>query len=154
MSCSGRNLLVNGGFAGLAPWKGKKIRLVPNPVKRKDTSVRIGKRGFLYQNVSGSFEHQCAYYLYFRIFNKHSSPPQPQLYAVVSWLDEGKRLLRSTPLLVEPAHPAEPRFTSYFTIVPPPPVGTRILSVVFLVKKAPLLVDYISVLSKDVLPST
>ncbi|PTM58502.1 hypothetical protein [Desmospora activa] len=151
MSCSKRNILSNGNFTkGLAPWRGRKIRLVPNPLKKGDTSLAMRGNSILYQNVRTNVRPGCVYNLRFRIFNNRPSVKPPRLFATVSYLDGRKRLLRSTPVLVEPPHPAIPQFTSFFTIVPPGPAATRFISVVFSLNRGSLLIDYISISARNV----
>ncbi|SFS31282.1 hypothetical protein [Marininema halotolerans] len=151
MTCASPNLLSNGGFRrGFTSWRGKGIHLAKNPLRPNDKSVRISPRGRLIQTVNGKFNRTCAYYLYFRLLNANPPTAKPALFAVVSWLNSKKRVLRTTPLLVLPPRPAKLRFTSYFTIVPPPPVGTTAMSVLFLNGSAPLFIDFISVLAKNV----
>ncbi|SDW75587.1 hypothetical protein SAMN05444487_10618 [Marininema mesophilum] len=151
MACSSGNLITNGGFRdGLSSWQGRGIETLPNPIRPKDTSVRIDKGGILFQNVSGTFIRTCAYYLYFSLLNENPRSIQPRLFAVVSWMDKKKHLLRTTPLLVIPPRPNTLRFTSYFAIVPPPPKSTAIMSVVFLTINAPIVIDNIVAFAKDV----
>ncbi|PTX53900.1 hypothetical protein C8P63_12518 [Melghirimyces profundicolus] len=151
MSCPRRNILPNGGFQkGLSPWKGRGVRLVANPVRKGDTSLAMKAGSLAYQNISGPFRSNCAYYLYFRVFNNRRTPRPPQLFATVAYLDKNKRLLRSTPVLVEVPSPRDPQFASYFTIVPPPPAATKYLSVIFSVRRGWILVDYVSVTAHNV----
>ncbi|WP_142504087.1 hypothetical protein [Melghirimyces algeriensis] len=151
MSCPRRNILKNGGFRHhLSPWKGRKIRLVPNPVRKGDTSVEMKNGGLLYQNITGPFNSDCSYILFFKIFNNKQTPKPPQVFATVTSMDRAKRLLRTTPVLVEPPYPQVPHFTSYFTIIPPPPVAAKYLSVSFMVRGGSVLVDYISVSAREV----
>lgn len=151
MNCPRRNILQNGNFQkGLAPWRGRNIRLVANPVVSGDVSMEIENGGLLYQYIPGTFRRDCGYYLHFRIFNNRRTPKPPRVFASVAGLDQRKRLLRTTPVLVEPPYTREPHFTSYVTIVPPPPVGTKYLAVIFQVHKGLVLVDYVSVSAQDI----
>lgn len=150
MACSNTNILPNGGFKGLSPWKGHGIRLVPNPIWAGDTSVRMEKGSLLYQNVSGRFDPRCSYYLYFRVYHPNPGQPSPKLLVSVAYLDNRKHLIRSTPLLLNVPHKRPSRFISYFTIVPRPPVSTRYVSVIFISRQGTVLVDYISVVARDV----
>jgi hypothetical protein len=144
-------MLRNGNFRlSVAPWRGRGIRLVPNPVRRGDTSLAMGNNSYLYQNIQTNIERGCAHYLQFRIFNNRPSVVPPQLIASVAYLDRQRRLLQSTPVLVEPPYPATPQFTSFFTIVPPPPLATRTISVVFLLRRGSVLIDYVSVAPRRV----
>ncbi|MDR6224678.1 hypothetical protein [Desmospora profundinema] len=149
MKCSGRNLLKNGNFHfHVAPWRGSGIRLVPNPVKKGDTSLAMGNNSVVYQNIQTNMERGCPYYLLFRIFNNRASATPPQLLVTVSYLDGQRRLLQSTPVLVEPPYPATPQFTSFFTIVPPPSFATRTISVVFSLRRGSVLIDYVSIAAR------
>lgn len=156
MPCSNRNLLKNGNFRqGQRPWGGRNIHLTANPLKDNDYSMAMGnlneeQPSILYQDVPGPFERQCAYHLYFRILNRSPRSVQPQLTAAVSYLNSAGRVLRTTPLLVHPPHLQPQRFSSYFTIVPPPPLSTRSMVVVFYVNRGKVLVDYIRVASHNV----
>ncbi|MBA4600884.1 hypothetical protein [Thermoactinomyces mirandus] len=148
MACSGRNLLKNGGFRrGVAPWRGRRIRRLNNPLRSGDYSifmsaVRTGADAVLQQTVYAPFERGCAYYLYFRLLNVTPSESRTDLYATVAYLNKNHRIIRSTPLLIRPPVQTH-NWYSYFTIVPPPPRGTRMVSVVFLLGNGSLFVDYI-----------
>ncbi|WP_143085182.1 hypothetical protein [Planifilum fulgidum] len=103
----------------------------------------------LKQTVSGPFERGCAYYLYFRLLNVTPPSSRAEIYATVAYLDKNRRILNSTPLLVRPPRQTKSWYP-YFSIVPTPPRGTAMLSVVFLLAKGTLFVDYISVASHKV----
>ncbi|AQS56379.1 hypothetical protein [Novibacillus thermophilus] len=156
MQCSNRNLLQNGNFRlGSHPWKGRNIHLTANPLVEHDYSMAMGNLNsetpsLLFQTVSGPFESQCAYYLYFRVLNRSPEHIQPRLFAVVSYLSRDGRIQRTTPLRVLPPHVKPQRFSSYFTIVPPPSTTTRSLVVVFYVDRGTVFVDYIRVASHRV----
>lgn len=156
MACSNRNLLVNGNFRrGQSPWRGHNVHLTANPLHADDYAMAMGnlqsdRPSVLFQTVNGPFERGCAYYLYFRVLNRSPQSVQPRLVAAVSYLDHHKDILRTTPLLVLPPHETPQRFNAYYTIVPPPPVGTRYMVVVFYVNRGTVLVDYIRVASHNV----
>lgn len=151
MSWPKRNIVKNGGFqSGLPPWRGKGIRLVPNPIRRGDVSVRLEERGLLYQYTPGPFRRECSYYLYFRLHNNRRTPKPPLVLASVAHLDRNKQLLRTTPVLVEPPYTREAHFSSYFSIVPPPPAATKYIAVIFQVQNGSVLVDYIALTPHDV----
>lgn len=151
MACSNRNLLINGGFRyGLAPWKGKRIKRVHNPFDKKDWSIRMDARSgpaLLVQKVKGPFEQKCAYYLYFRSYHISPNKKQSLLYAIVSYLDARGNIIRSTPLQINQTRSNRKQWSSYFTIVPPPPRQARSLNVVFWLKSGILYVDYIRIAS-------
>lgn len=154
MTCSNRNLLRNGGFRkGLAPWYGIRIKRVPNPIYKNDWSVIMdarNKAAVLAQKVQGTFEHKCAYYLYFRSYNITPKNQKALLYAVVSYLDAKGKTLRTTPLQINPSRRNRKQWSSYFTIVPPPPRNTKSINVVFLLKSGILYVDYIRIASHEI----
>lgn len=156
MPCSNRNLLKNGNFRrGQQPWRGRNIHLSDNPLRENDFSMAMGnlngaRESILFQVVPGPFERGCAYYLYFRVLNRSPRNVQPRLTAVVSYLNSAGSILRTTPLLVLPPHEQPQRFTSYFTIVPPPSVSTRSMVVVFFVNRGTVYVDYIRVAAHSV----
>lgn len=156
MPCSNRNLLQNGNFRqGQRPWHGRNIHLTANPLKENDYSMTMGnlneeQASILFQVVPGPFERQCAYYLYFRVLNRSPRNVQPRLTAVVSYLNSAGEIVRLTPLLVLPPHLQPQRFSSYFTIVPPPSLSTRSMVVVFYVNRGKVFVDYIRVASHNV----
>lgn len=132
MNCPQRNILKNGGFqSGLSSWQGKGVQLAPNPIRRGDVSVRLENEGLLYQYVPGPFRSNCSYYLYFRIYNNRRSLKPPLVLVSVAYMDRNKKLLRTTPVLVEPPYTQEAHFSSYFSIVPPPPVATQYTAVIF-----------------------
>lgn len=152
MACSGRNILINGGFQrGTAPWTGKRIHRMKNPLRAGDYSMWMGATNtgddsVLKQTVYGPFEKGCSYYLYFRLLNVTPPKDKTVLYATVAYLNANRQIIRSTPLLIHPPHQGM-RWYSYFNIVPPPPLKTRFVSVVFLLKKGLLFVDYIRLAS-------
>mgnify|MGYP001388078184 FL=1 len=156
MPCSNKNILKNGNFrGGQNPWRGRNIHLTANPLRENDYSMAMGnlnsnQPSVLYQMVPGPFERQCAYYLYFRILNRGPRTVQPRVTAAVSYLDRNGSILNTTPMVVLPPFRQPQRFTSYFTIVPPPTSLTRSLVVVFYVNKGTVLVDYIRVASHNV----
>ncbi|MBH8585034.1 hypothetical protein [Thermoactinomyces sp. CICC 10520] len=155
MACSGRNILINGGFQkGSAPWTGKRIRRMKNPLRAGDYSMwmgatRAGGDSILKQTIRGPFERGCAYYLYFRLLNVTPPQSKAELYAAVAYLNEKRQMIRSTPLLIRPPYLGN-KWYSYFTIVPSPPLNARYVSVVFLLRKGLLFVDYIRLASHDI----
>jgi hypothetical protein len=154
MACSGKNLLKNGGFTrGIAPWTGTRIRRMKNPLRPGDYSLFMSatrsRPAALKQTVSGPFEQGCAYYLYFRLLNVTPPTSQAEIYATVAYLDKNRRIINSTPLLVRPPRRLKSWYP-YFSIVPTPPRGTAMLSVVFLLASGTLFVDYISIASHKV----
>jgi len=154
MACSSRNLLINGGFRrGLAPWTGKHIQRTKNPLKKNDWSVKMNAdRGaaVLKQKVNGPFEQGCAYYLHFRSYNITPTGQKAVLFATVSYLDAGGRIIRSTPMQIILPEGKQAKWFSYFTIVPPPPQNAKSLSVVFWLTSGSLFVDYIRIASHSV----
>ncbi|WP_188646743.1 hypothetical protein [Marinithermofilum abyssi] len=151
MACNHKNLIRNGGFQHtLSPWKGSRARLVPNPIVAGDTSVSMSAGSRLFQVRKGTFQTECAYYLYFRVFNKSAAGVQAEMVASVAYLDAAGRLQRSTPLLVEPPHKSSPSFSSYFAIVPPPEPTTRFLATIFLVSKGSVLIDFVKVAAHEI----
>lgn len=156
MPCSNINLLKNGNFNfGQKPWAGRNIHLTANPLKSNDFSMAMGnlngeKESMLFQTVTGPFERGCAYYLYFRVLNRSPRNVQPRLVAAVSYLNSRGVRLGTTPLLVLPPHRQPQRFTSYFTIVPPPTLSARSMVVVFYVNEGTVFVDYVRVASHDI----
>lgn len=152
MACSGRNILINGGFQrGSALWTGKRIRRLKNPLRTGDYSMwmsatHLSADSVLKQTVYGPFEKGCSYYLYFRLLNVTPPDSKTKLYATVAYLNENRQIIRSTPLLIHPPYQGK-RWYTYFNIVPPPPLNTRFISVVFLLKSGSLFVDYIRLAS-------
>ncbi len=155
MTCSRRNLIRNGGFQrGVAPWRGTRIRRLKNPLRSGDYSMfmsaaRNGADAVLQQRVNGPFESGCAYYLYFRLLNVTPLESRTDLYAAVAYLNRNGQIIRSTPMLVKPPYQT-PDWYSYFTIVPPPPQGTAMVSVVFLLENGSLFVDYVRLASHSI----
>lgn len=155
MACSRRNLLVNGGFQrGIAPWRGNRIRRLKNPLRSGDYSifmsaVRTGTGAVLYQTIDGPFEEECAYYLYFRLLN--GTPPESRtgFYAAATCLDRNGKMIRTTPMIIKPPYQTTDWY-SYFTIIPPFPRGTAMVSVVFLLENGSLFVDYVRLASHDI----
>jgi hypothetical protein len=154
MPCTNRNLLKNGSFrSGISPWTGMGINRVNNPFQPGDFSILMkssaANNAVLKQSIQGPFEEDCAYYLNFRVLNVTPPGNEAVLYAAVSYLNRKKNLIRTTPLLIKP--PARTSdWYSYFSIVPPPPRGTRFATVVFLLAKGNLLVDYIRFASHSI----
>ncbi|MBA4541303.1 MULTISPECIES: hypothetical protein [Thermoactinomyces] len=154
MPCTNRNLLKNGNFrSGIFPWTGTGIKWVKNPFQEGDVSVLMKgsatNHAVLKQTIPGEFEEECSYYLNFRVLNVTSGGGEAILYAAVSYLDGRKNLIRTTPLLIEPPAGSSSWY-SYFSIVPPPPAKTRFATVVFLLAKGELLVDYIRFASHSI----
>lgn len=154
VACSQKNLIVNGDFrARIAPWTGRSIQRVRNPQNHRDYSILMGekdgkKQSHLSQVIPLQPEYHCAYYLTFRLFNIGAKGQPVQFFATVSYLDPRSRLIRITPLLVEP--PQQKAFRSYYTIVPPPPSRTTKIKVVFLLTRGFLLIDSIRLTSHQV----
>jgi hypothetical protein len=151
MACSNTNILVNGGFRqGLAPWTGTKIKRLPNPVYKGDSSVLLTNGSILKQTRPLRISPGCAYYLYFRLLNVSTSNVQANLFATVAYLDQNGKILRSTPLQVQPPKARKLAFNSYFDIVPPPPAATKSVLVVFSGVTGSIFVDYIRLAAHSV----
>jgi len=124
-----------------------------NPLRPGDYSLFMSatrsRPAALKQTVSGPFEQGCAYYLYFRLLNVTPPTIQAEIYATVAYLDKNRRIINSTPLLVRPPRRLKSWYP-YFSIVPTPPRGTAMLSIVFLLASGTLFVDYISIASHKV----
>jgi hypothetical protein len=155
MACSNRNLVVNGEFRrGISPWTGHDIKWVKNPLRYHDTAVLMNPSSnvgiaVLKQTVSGTFEQGCAYYLYLRVMNVSPSVRKVLLFATVAYLDAGKGIIRSTPLVIEPPRTGGKWF-SYFSIVPPPPPRARFMTVSFFLKEGALLIDTVRLASHEI----
>lgn len=151
MACNGQNILKNGNFTSrFHHWRKKGSRLVTNPMAEGDISVAMGPGSLIHQVVKGPFNWQCAYYLRFRVMNSSPSGVTTRVVANVAYLGPQKQLLGQTPLTVDPPHREPKRFSSYFTIVPPPPHATKYMVVAFSVKSGSVLVDTISVSSHKI----
>ncbi|SFJ31999.1 hypothetical protein [Thermoflavimicrobium dichotomicum] len=156
MTCSNKNILLNGGFRqGLRPWEGKNIKRVQNPVVSGDASLLLGSSSsepsVLKQRIqTDHLESSCAYYLYFRLLNASPNQYRPTIFATVVYFDSHGKWLRATPLMITLPQPKALRFSPYFTIVPSPPKGTRSISVVFSLNKGKVFVDYIRLASHKV----
>jgi hypothetical protein len=156
MACSKKNILFNGGFTkGLQGWTGKNIKLVRNPVFSNDTSLLMGvnpdQMSTLKQIIqTPELESECAYYLYFRTLNVTPNRGRPDLYATVVYLDKNGKWLRVTPMLLILPPKKKLGFSSYFTIVPSPPKGTKQVIASFLLNSGRVFVDYIRFASHDI----
>lgn len=138
------NILVNGGFRlGLAPWTGTNIKRVQNPVNKEDYSVLLRNGSVLKQKRPLTISPGCAYYLYFRLLNASARNVQANLFATVVYLDGKGNILRSTPLDIKPPAQSKLQFKAYFEIVPPPPIATKSVAVVFSDVTGSIFVDYI-----------
>lgn len=150
MACSIRNLLVNGDFReGLSPWTGANIKRVKNPISKNDFAVLMNnpagsERTVLKQTVSGPFEKGCTYYLHFGVLNITPASGKVTLFATVAYLDANQKIVQSTPLQVLPPKTKSLKWHLFFSIVPPPPVHARFASIVFLLSKGTLFIDYIT----------
>ncbi|TCS96411.1 hypothetical protein EDD58_10142 [Hazenella coriacea] len=153
MTCSNRNILKNSDFKkGIAPWTGDNLRWVRNPLDADDHVIFMNKKkgsGYpvLKQTVSGPFENKCVYNLNFRLFNLSESGATT-LFATVIYQDRNKKIIRSTPLWMNPPKSKKDAWFSYLTIVPPPPRNAVYTSVSFLLIKGTVLVDYIRLTSR------
>jgi hypothetical protein len=144
MACPNTNILKNGGFRqGLTSWTGTNIRRVKNPVYKNDFSVLIKTGSVLKQSQPLHIQQGCAYYFYFRLLNATSAGAQASLFATVAYRDKNGKILRSTPLQVLVPKASKLAFKSYFTIVPPPPAQTKLISVSFSGVQGTVFVDYI-----------
>jgi hypothetical protein len=152
MTCSNRNLLVNGEFKnGLSPWVGSGIKHVKSPINPNDAAVWMpGPGSYLHQVVKGAFETRCAYYLYFRVLNAGAKGKPTQITATVSYLNAGGRLLRSTPVSIKPPAALSRKWFAYYTIVPPPPPETRFVVVNLRINEGALFVDSLRLASHEV----
>lgn len=154
VACSHKNWIVNGDFqARIAPWTGSQIERVKNPTDASDYSILMGGKIGNQQSTLIQYidlqqpEYRCAYYLTFRIMNISPKGRPAQFYATVVYLDSRARLIRSTPLLIQP--PKQNSFKAYFAIVPPPPRKTSKVKIVFLLVQGRLLIDSIRFASRD-----
>jgi hypothetical protein len=144
MTCSGINLVKNGDFQqGLNFWSGTGVILANHIVRRGNVSALLKKGSVLRQQQRIQAEKGCAYYLYFRLFNVTPASLQAKLFATVTYLDEQDRILRTTPLEVQPHINRKNQFQSFFNIVPPPPSATRKFSIKISVEAGVIFLDYI-----------
>jgi hypothetical protein len=156
VTCSNRNILLNGGFRrGLAPWVIQNSNRVRNPIYQGDASMLMGispfTRSVVKQKIQTSvFEHQCAYYLYFRVYNDSPIRIKVQLFATVVYLDRRGNTLRTTPLMITLPQAKNRRFSPYFVIVPSPPKETHSISVSFFLPQGRVYVDYIRLAAHDI----
>lgn len=156
MACSNTNLLVNRGFqTGLSPWTGTNIKRVKSPIDPTQFAVLMNNptgqvRTTLKQVVPLTIEPGCAYYLYFQVLNTTTGSQPANLFGTVAYLDAQQRIIRSTPLQVQPPKATSLKRFKYFDIVPPPPHNTRFVSVSFLLGNGTLFVGYVRLVAHSV----
>ncbi len=156
MTCTRKNILLNGGFSkGLQGWTGKNIKLVRNPVFSNDISLLMGVKPDQMSTLkqimqTPDLEAKCAYYLYFRTLNITPKRGRPDLYATVVYTDQNGKWLRFTPMLLILPPKKTLGFSSYFTIVPSPPKGTKRVIVSFLLRSGRVFIDYIRFASHEI----
>lgn len=108
------------------------------------------KEAMVYQTNRFNIQTSCAYYLYFRVFNITPKQREAHLQAIVTYQNAQGKLLRITPLLIDIPEERDGKFNHYYTIVPPPPVNTKRVGVIFVLKSGLILLDTIRLIARPV----
>lgn len=160
-TCSKKNLVYNGDFKnGLDRWSGKNIKLLDDPVSKGDSCILLGNKNTIYnpnnvctlrQDITGTFENGCAYYLYYNLMHAILLEPSDLFFATVAYRDNKGRILNSTPVYIIPSHTTL-RWFEYYSIVPPFPPRTSIISVSFMLRGGMMYIDDIRLASQTIKP--